>query len=64
MQGKRKVVSSLLIVVFSLFTGFAVAAAEQKVALKADKAGKGASGAAVISDRGAIGKRSPSSRRA
>ncbi|MHB1012705.1 MAG: hypothetical protein ACYC37_07365 [Desulfobacteria bacterium] len=52
MQAKQKVVSSLLLIVFSLFAGLAVAAAEQKVALKADKAGKGASGAAVIVDKG------------
>ena len=52
MQAKRKVVSSLLVVVFSLFTGLAIAAGEQKVALKADKAGKGASGAVVIVDKG------------
>ena len=52
MQGKHKVVSSLLVVVFSLFTGLAIAAGDQKVALKADKAGKGASGTAVIVDKG------------
>jgi len=52
MKGKHKFVSSLLVVVFSLIAGLAVAAGEQKVALKADKAGKGASGAAVITDKG------------
>lgn len=52
MQAKRKVISSLLVVVFTLFTGLAMAAGEQKVALKADKAGKGASGEAVIVDKG------------
>jgi hypothetical protein len=52
MQSKRKVISSLLVVVFSLFTGLAIAAGDQKVALKADKAGKGASGTAVIVDKG------------
>ncbi len=52
MQAKRKVISSLLVVVFSLFAGLAVAAGERKVALKADKAGKGASGTAVIVDKG------------
>ena len=38
MQAKRKVTSSLLVAVFSLFAGLAIAAGEQKVALKADKA--------------------------
>ena len=52
MQVKRKVTSSLLVVVFSLIAGLAVATGEQKVALKADKAGKGASGAVVIVDKG------------
>jgi hypothetical protein len=52
MQGKHKIVRSLLVVVLSLVAGLAVAAGEQKVALKADKAGKGASGAAVITDKG------------
>jgi len=52
MQAKRKVISSLLVVVFTLFTGLAMAAGEQKAALKADKAGKGASGEAVIVDKG------------
>ena len=52
MQAKKKVLSSLLVVVFTLFTGLAIAAGEQKVTLKADKAGKGASGAAVIVDKG------------
>ena len=52
MQAKRKVTSSLLVAVFSLFAELAIAAGEQKVALKADKAGKGASGAAVIADKG------------
>jgi hypothetical protein len=33
MQGKYKVVSSLLVVVFSLFAGLAVAAGDQTVAL-------------------------------
>jgi hypothetical protein len=52
MQAKQKVLSSLMVVVFTLFTGLAIAAGEQKVTLKADKAGKGASGAAVIVDKG------------
>jgi len=52
MQAKRVVISSVFVVVFSLIAGLAVAAGEQKVALKADKAGKGASGAAVITDKG------------
>lgn len=52
MQANRKVIRSLLVVVFSLFTGLAIAAGDQKVALKADKAGKGASGTAVIADKG------------
>ena len=52
MQAKRVVISSVLVVVFSLIAGLAVAAGEQKIALKADKAGKGASGAAVITDKG------------
>jgi hypothetical protein len=52
MQTKKKVLSSLLVVVFSLFTGLAMAAGDQKIALKADKAGKGASGTAVIVDKG------------
>jgi len=52
MQAERKVISSLLVVVFSLFTGLAIAAGDQKIALKADKAGKGASGTAVIVDKG------------
>jgi hypothetical protein len=52
MQTKKKVISSLLVVAFSLFTGLAMAAGEQKVTLKAEKAGKGASGAAVIVNKG------------
>jgi hypothetical protein len=52
MQAKHRVTSSLLVVVFSLVAGLAVAGGEQKVALKADKAGKGASGVAVIADKG------------
>jgi hypothetical protein len=52
MQGKHKVVGTLLVVVFSLVAGLAVAAGEQKVALNAGKAGKGASGTAVIADKG------------
>lgn len=52
MQAKKKVLRSLMVVVFTLFTGLAIAAGEQKVTLKADKAGKGASGAAVIVDKG------------
>ncbi len=52
MQAKRVVISSVFVVVFSLIAGLAVAAGGQKVALKAGKAGKGASGAAVIADRG------------
>jgi len=52
MHSNRKLLSSLLVVVFSLFAGLAMAAGERKVALKADKAGKGASGEAVIVDKG------------
>jgi len=52
MQTKRKVIGALLVVVFSLFAGLAIAAGEQRVALMADKAGKGASGAAVIAAKG------------
>ncbi len=52
MQAKRKVFSSLLVVVISLFAGIAMAAGEEKIALKADKAGKGASGTAVIVGKG------------
>jgi hypothetical protein len=52
MQAKRTVMSFLLVVLFSLVAGFAVAAGGQKIALKADKAGKGASGEAVIADKG------------
>lgn len=52
MQAKRKITSSLLVVVFSLVAGLAVAAGEQKVALNAGKAGNGASGTAVIADKG------------
>jgi hypothetical protein len=52
MQAKKKVLSSLMVIVFTLFTGLAIAAGKQKVTLKADKAGKGASGAAVIVDKG------------
>jgi hypothetical protein len=52
MQAKKKVLNSLMVVVFTLFTGLAIAAGDQKVALKADKAGKGASGTAVIVDKG------------
>jgi hypothetical protein len=43
MQGKQKITSSLLVAVFSLVAGLALAAGEQKVSLKADKAGEGAS---------------------
>jgi hypothetical protein len=42
----------MLVVVFSLFAALAIAAGDQKVALKADKAGKGASGTAAIVDKG------------
>jgi len=52
MHGKHKVVSSVLVIVFSLVAGLAVAAGEQKVALNAGNAGKGASGTAVIVDKG------------
>ena len=52
MQAKQKFLSSLMVVVFTLITGLAMAAGEQKVDLKADKAGKGASGEAVIVDKG------------
>ncbi len=52
MQARHRLVGSLLIVVLSLVAGLAVAAGDRKVALKADKAGKGASGTAVIVDKG------------
>jgi hypothetical protein len=52
MLTKQKFFSSLMVVVFTLFTGLAMAAGEQKVTLKADKAGKGASGEVVIVDKG------------
>jgi hypothetical protein len=52
MLAKKKFFSSLMVVAFTLFTGLAMAAGEQKVALKADKAGKGASGETVILDKG------------
>ena len=52
MQAKRNITSSLLVVVFSLVAGLAVAAVEQKVALNAGKGWKGASGTAVIADKG------------
>jgi hypothetical protein len=52
MLAKPKFLSSLMVVVITLFTGLAMAAGEQKVALKSDKAGKGASGEAVILDKG------------
>lgn len=52
MQAHRSVLSSLLIVVFSLFAGLALAAGERNVALNAGKAGKGASGEAVIASKG------------
>lgn len=53
MQANQKVVSTLLVVAFSLFAGLAMAAGEQKISLKAEKSGKGASGHVVISDKGA-----------
>ncbi len=52
MQARHRLVGSLLVVVLSLVGGLAVAAGDRKVALKADKAGKGASGTAVIVDKG------------
>jgi len=52
MQARQRFTSSLLVVFFSLVAGLAVAAGEQVVTLKADKAGKGASGTAVIVDKG------------
>ncbi len=52
MQMKHRIASSLLVVVFSLVAGFAVAAGEQRIALNAGKSGKGASGTAVIADKG------------
>lgn len=52
MQAGHRLVGSMLVVVFSLVAGLAVAAGDRKVALKADKAGKGASGTAVIVDKG------------
>ncbi|MGE5285516.1 MAG: hypothetical protein ACM3OG_11165 [Actinomycetota bacterium] len=52
MHVKHKIASSLLVVVLSLVAGLAMAAGEQKVALNAGKAGKGASGTAVIADKG------------
>jgi hypothetical protein len=52
MRAKQKLLGSLMVVVFTLFTGLVMAAGEQKVTLKADKAGKGASGEAVIVDKG------------
>ncbi len=52
MQARHRLVGSLLVVVLSLVAGLAVAAGDRKVALKADKAGKGASGTAVIVDKG------------
>lgn len=52
MQARHRLVGSLLVVVLSLVAGLAVAAGDRKIALKADKAGKGASGTAVIVDKG------------
>jgi len=52
MHANKKVVSAVLVFVFTLFSGFAVAADERRVALKADKHGKGASGSAVVVDKG------------
>ncbi len=53
MNANRLVSSSLLVVAFSLFAGLAMAAETQRVTLDAGRAGKGASGEAVIANRGA-----------
>ncbi|MGZ8473954.1 MAG: hypothetical protein ACXWWY_10715 [Candidatus Deferrimicrobiaceae bacterium] len=53
MRTKKKIVGLLLVLVLALAAAFpAEAAGDRKIALKADKAGKGASGAAVIGDKG------------
>lgn len=52
MRMNKKVVSAVLALVFTLFSGLVVAAGERRVALKADKHGKGASGSAVVADKG------------
>ncbi len=44
------------VIVFLLFTGFAFAVGTQKISLKADKAGKGAKGEVVITDKEAAQK--------
>ncbi len=41
-----------IVLVLTVFTAFAVAAGQQKIKLKADKAGKGAKGQVVITDKG------------
>ncbi len=41
-----------IVLVLTVFAMFAMAAGEQKITLKADKAGKGAKGQAVITDKG------------
>ena len=53
MRTQRKIVGLLLVLVLALAAAFsAEAAGDRKIALKADKAGKGASGAVVIVDKG------------
>mgnify|MGYP006271389305 CR=1 FL=1 len=51
MKSSRDIAGVLLVLVFSLLSGLALAG-EQKIVLKADKAGKGASGQAVVADNG------------
>ncbi|OIP35621.1 MAG: hypothetical protein AUK27_04095 [Deltaproteobacteria bacterium CG2_30_66_27] len=53
MRTQKKIVGLLLVLVLALAAAFsAEAAGDRKIALKADKAGKGASGTAVIRDKG------------
>lgn len=53
MRTKKKIVGLLMVLVLALAAAFsAEAAGDRKIALKADKAGKEASGTAVIGDKG------------
>ncbi len=52
MQANRKAAGALLVLLLAVFFGLAMAAGERQIALKADKHGNGASGTAVVADKG------------
>lgn len=51
MQSNKKILSALLVLAFTLFSGLAMAAGGTNVPLKADKHGKGSSGIAAVADK-------------